>query len=558
MNAAYRRLRLWKWLQVIVIFVIVFYILPVYAADVVKVGVYDNYPKVFINDAGKPDGFFIDIIEEIAKREGWHLQYVPMLWSEGFEKLRTGEIDLMSDVVYREERAEYLSFHDEPVLSQWTQVFARSGSRISSVLDLDGKRIAVLKGSVQYAALQKHVEGFGLYVSIIPYNELDEVYQAVATGKADAMVTNNINGMAESGKYNLENTAVVYNPSTVFFATWKGTNLHLLQAIDKQLVLLKQDTTSRYYQSWSKWTSEKIRFKIPFWLAIAGAMLGAALIVSVIATLLLKHQVRVRTRELLLINSEMEERIFQRTLKLEEAMEKAQEADYLKSAFLATMSHELRTPLNSIIGFTGIMLQELAGPLTEEQHKQMTIVQNNSRHLLALINEILDLSKIEAGQFDLDYSKFMLNVSIVKSLKLVQPLANRKGLYLRFHSDDDLGMIYGDQRRLEQIILNLLSNAIKFTQHGSVSIATTKRNDEYEISVSDTGIGIKPEQLSDIFLPFSQIDNGLARKYDGTGLGLSICSKLINLMGGAISVESVHGEGSTFSIKLPQRKESKL
>jgi PAS domain S-box-containing protein len=239
---------------------------------------------------------------------------------------------------------------------------------------------------------------------------------------------------------------------------------------------------------------------------------------------------------------------------LRKALEKAKAADRIKSAFLATMSHELRTPLNSIIGFTGIMLQGLAGPLNPEQKKQMTMVQNSSRHLLALINDVLDISKIEAGQLDLSIASFELKPSVEKTVKLVMPLAEKKGIDLRLDIADDVGVITTDQRRMEQVVLNLINNAVKFTEKGQVHISCRNGKDQFILSVSDTGIGIREEEIPKLFQPFHQIDTGLTRKYEGTGLGLSICRKLVDLMGGTIHVESIWGQGSTFTIRLPKQK----
>jgi len=263
------------------------------------------------------------------------------------------------------------------------------------------------------------------------------------------------------------------------------------------------------------------------------------------------------------LNESLELKVAERTEELGAALVRAEAADRIKSAFLATMSHELRTPLNSIIGFIGIVLQELAGPLNEEQAKQLRMVQGSSRHLLELINDVLDLSKIEAGQLDMKREPFDVPASLERVVASVRPLADKKGLELCAEIPPGLGQIVGDRRRLEQILLNLLNNAIKFTATGRVTLRM-ETMENYKISevrashralcfsVSDTGIGIKLEDMRALFQPFHQIDSGIARQHEGTGLGLAICRKLAELMDGEMAVQSEWLKGSTFCLTIPQ------
>jgi PAS domain S-box-containing protein len=261
----------------------------------------------------------------------------------------------------------------------------------------------------------------------------------------------------------------------------------------------------------------------------------------------------------------MEESLKKTLNELAIAKERAEAADRIKSAFLATMSHELRTPLNSIIGFTGILLQNLAGPLNDEQKKQMGMVRGSAQHLLSLINDVLDISKIEAGQFEVHAEPIDLRAIIEKAAATLKPSADKKGLLLNIIIGAEVDRAIGDQRRVEQVLLNMLSNAVKFTERGTITLSaavipeyrppgvdrTSNPLPAVQCRVTDTGIGIRPDDLRELFQPFRQIDTGLSRKNEGTGLGLAICRRLADLMGGEIIAESVWGQGSTFTFTLP-------
>jgi signal transduction histidine kinase len=231
------------------------------------------------------------------------------------------------------------------------------------------------------------------------------------------------------------------------------------------------------------------------------------------------------------------------------------ELDKLKSSFLANMSHELRTPLNSILGFTDVIIEGLDGPLTEHMDNDLRLIQKNGQHLLHLINDVLDMAKIEAGRMNLSPETFKAFEVMEEVTNITSTLASEKNLalFIEETSDQDLE-IYADRTRLRQVMINLVNNAIKFTEAGKISLKVVSMpGARVLITVKDTGIGIDPDKLDAIFLEFTQVDSSSTRKAGGTGLGLPISRRLVEMHGGRLWAEStgVPGEGSTFFVELP-------
>ncbi|NRD22647.1 PAS domain-containing protein [Winogradskyella litoriviva] len=245
------------------------------------------------------------------------------------------------------------------------------------------------------------------------------------------------------------------------------------------------------------------------------------------------------------------EDINSQSVELEKEKQKAQSADAMKSAFLATMSHELRTPMNSIIGFTGILLNELAGPLNDEQKKQLSMVKRSGKNLLGLINDILDISKIEAGKLNVTMSSFNYLTSLKKTIDFFEIQISKKDLKLKTEIPKTEIIVNSDERRIEQVLINLISNAIKFSEKGTLIVKVDIRDKFVVTQVIDQGIGINKEEMVKLFKPFVQLEGGLSRKHEGTGLGLTISKSLIEKLGGSIHVESEIGKGSNFTFSIP-------
>ena len=859
----------------------------------VRVGVYENEPKVYTGENGQPAGIFIDLIEAIADEEGWTLEYVSGTWEQGLANLSSGTIDIMPDVGYSAERERVYDFHTTPVAESWSCVYAAPGTDIELMAELEGKRIAVLSGSVQQMAFARIAEGFGVQIELVPTDSLKEAFQLAADGGADAAIANHLFGDYFYREYGLAKTPVVFNPTGVYFATAEGRNSDLLLAVDRHLDGWIDEPDSPYYQAFEAHAGYQRKPAVPEWVWWALGITAAVLLLAFGVIALLRWQVGRKTAELRTANDALrrasedaqrnnelleslvgvmrmpvtnqrefldhaldealrltrsrygyialydgetrtidiaswshdvmaecavdhapggiclddvgtwgepirqrqpvvvndfsaadatthgfpdghvrlnryltvpifdDERIVAvvgianketdytadvdaiqlmafmggvwkelarvradaRRLELEEiasrgpavaftwslepgwpilfvsrnvdqfgysaedlvrdrtpfrefvhpddleyvarateewlarpgqeldieyriltadgetrwvydaswmvehqedgprinqgilvditdrreaelelersrdhleecvaertqdladtnarldssnealstanaeleqtleelraANQRLEEATTAKSRFLATMSHELRTPLNSIIGFSDLLGRGMAGPLTDEEELQIGIINKSGRQLLGLINDILDLSKVEAGSMKLRLTDTDLVELVTEVVGALRPLAAEKALELSAALPGGPLIVHSDAERVRQIVTNIVGNAVKFTDAGSVSVLVETASDgSARIVVTDTGPGIAVEDLPHIFNAFRQAERAKGDYPTGTGLGLAISRELTTLLGGTVTATSTLGEGSTFEVTLPLR-----
>ncbi len=631
-------------------------------ADVaLRVGIYQNPPKIFRDEAGQPQGFWPELTDEISRRQKWPIRYVTCEWKECLEMLQKGEIDVLPDVAYSAKRATLFPFGNEVVFRSWSQVFHRPDKTISGILDLSGLRIAMLSGSIQQERLTHRLKEFGVESRFVFAPSLAAALSAISEGSADAAVVNRFLGARLAPELGLVPSGIVIAPSAVHFAFAPGTSSRVIADFDDVVASLKSGDDSIYYKELAKLTDVSPQSSVPtfvYW--VIGIGVGF-ICLAFGAVVILRRLVTKRTEELdkqrnilkavfenapvelylkdiegryLQVNRRFEElynvrnkdligklpqdihglelaertRIHDRKvletgevdiseentltefgarvlhtvkfpvfddqgnivglgavvsdvtdLKTAEtdllaALAKAEKANRSKSEFLATMSHEFRTPLNAILGFSEMMRAQYFGPLGAENYEEYANdIHDSGQHMLALIDDILDISAIEAGKRVMVKEAIDVGKLLRECIRNVEQVAREKGVDLSMEFPEETPSLYADRRSVVQIALNLLSNAIKFTDRdGKVSISILLSGQEFTMKVSDTGIGISPDRLPKITEPFSQAHDDPHITQNGTGLGLSIVRSLVEAQDAKLCIDSELGKGTTVAVIFPQ------
>jgi two-component system sensor histidine kinase/response regulator len=527
-------------------------------ARVVRVGVYENPPKIFASSQGKAAGLFGELLEPIARAEHWQLQYLPCTWVKCLEALQQGEIDLMPDVAFSVERAGIFSFHKFSVASSWSQIYAHPRRNIQTLPDLAGMRIAVLDGGIQESFITQLLDNAGISYQLLKVRSLDEGYRLVSDAEADAVVTNSFFAARNGQNYHLVETPIVFLPSTLYFATAKGQNGDLLDAIDRHLVNWRHDAGSIYFDALHRAMAMPPEVLAPPWLLWSLGIAGGALLLLLAASFLLRRQVALRTSELEAERANLEQQVSQRTAQYLAAKDEAERLTRVKSEFLANMSHEIRTPMNAVLGMLYLALKNVE--LQPSVRNQLGKAQGAAHSLLGIINDILDFSKIEAGKLELEATEFGLDGVLERLADAIGFQAENKGIEFLIRYDPAIpSRLIGDPLRLGQVLLNLCGNAVKFTERGEVELAfrclsVTDDEVSLQVCVRDSGIGMAPEVQQRLFEKFTQADQTTTRRFGGTGLGLAISKNLIELMQGRIWVEDTQpGVGTTicFTLRLP-------
>ena len=504
------------------------------AHPVLSLGYDADWPPIeYVNKEGRYAGMSSEFMKLFATITGIAFNPVaPGNWQAAMDGIKRGDIDILLTVAPTPQREKFLLFSTPYLRFPMVIVTDREAPYISDMKALNGKKVVVVGAHASHDILkERHPE-----LDLVAAATVKEGLNAVKRRKAYAFIGSlaTVSHMiAKEGMLTLKVAGEVPYKYDLAVGVHKDQPV-LAGIMQKAVDAITAEDRNEIYQRWIAVTYEQ---QMNYALLVK-IVLGALLCITAVL-----YWNRRMAREIGLRKKAEGELMI--------AKDVAESANRVKSAFLAGMSHELRTPLNSIIGFTGIILNEIAGPLNLEQKKQLKMVKGSAGHLLNLINDVLDISKIEAGELKLSCEEFNMRDVVAEVAASLAPIAGQKGLSFAVDIAPDVGTMFSDERRLRQVLINLVNNAIKFTEKGSVHVTCARRGSMMEITVRDSGIGIKEEDMDKLFHPFQQLDSGISRRYEGTGLGLSVSRHIIEMLGGAVHVESRFGEGSTFTFTVP-------
>jgi signal transduction histidine kinase len=506
-----------------------------------KVGVYQNSPKIFIDSKGQAQGIFVDVIESTARKEAFQVEYITGSWHELFSKLKRGEIDILPDMAYSDKRDSLFLLNALPVLNSWLEIYSRKGVSVHCVKDLSRKTIGVLRASIQEKYLETQFpKDFNIPFKTAVFNSYPESTEALKRNETDVILVDRFFYYSKHIDESILPTGLIFRPTGLYLAFRKDIPPEIISMFDKHISELKNNAKSDYYQSLQIHLDKSPAPIVPAYIRRLITWLAIASVVLIVFVVLLRKQVKAKTKELRIKNH-----------RLKYAMNKAEESEQLKSVFLQNIWHEIRTPMNGIIGFLNLLKRPDLGQ--EKKKDYIETVNRSAKRLLSTINDIVEISKIEAGQIELQYSDVKLQ-EIKDFIKNVfENQAEKKALKMYFETEtvSEETLIRTDKYMLEIILSNLMNNAIKFTEKGSVSYGVKTKEDAIIFYVKDSGSGIPNNRLNEVFMRFVHSDLELTRSQQGSGLGLSIAKAYTEILNGKIWAESEIGKGSTFYVSIP-------
>lgn len=511
----------------------------------VRVGVYHNPPKISVADDGSANGFFADITEEIAYREGWDIEYVPGTWSQCLSRLESGEIDLMVDVAYSPSRADRFSFCQMPALSDWFMIYAAPEVEVRSTSDLEGRRVAVLRESIQHDLLQTMLREEGMSFQLVPCSTFRHAFAAVQSGEAEVALANRYFGIEHADTFGLVETPVVFHPTRLHFAAPPGER-ELLDAVDSQLVAMMADRDSEYFNALEKWFDSRGEEGVPEYIPWALGAAAALLALTLALYLVTRWQVRLRTRELDEKNSRLTRALAE--LGKARSMLARQESLRLLGTMVSGLAHDLNNILSVITGNVDLILEEdlEPGSRLRERLESMRKVGRDGAELVTRMRAFHSRESSECGDL----------VDTAVLVRFVARLLEPRLASARMEEEREIDLktdlvegayLRGSPSELREMLLNLLVNAIDAIEgSGSIRVVTRKRDGRLLLRVSDDGTGMTPKVREECTQPFFTTKGG-----KGTGMGLAMVRSIVEEHGGALSIESAPGAGTTVEVRLP-------
>ena len=505
---------------------------------VIRLGVDPGFvPFEFLDEDGNYTGIAADYLSLISEKTGLQFKVVKNLtWTEAYDMALARNIDVLPAIGKTEEREDHFLFSEPYYYFKRVIVTRDTDTHISGMKDLEGFSVAVQRNSSHHSYLLPYTK-----INLSLYDSVEAALTAVATGKEKAFIGNLATTNYIIRSNGITNLRIVSfeaeKQQALYFAVRKDWP-ELISIYNKVMDSVPESEKQAINNKWIDLETDLDYGPIIRILVIIGSLIAVIMGVSFFWIVKLRGEIRQRKQ-------------IQKAL--EKAKQDADEANEFKSSFMARMSHEIRTPLNAITGMAYLMKKT---NLTLTQKMYADRITQASSNMLSIINDILDYSKIEAGKVELETVPFSMDQVIQDVINIVSYKIEEQEIGFKLSKDPLVpNWFLGDSKRIEQIILNILNNAAKFTSKGEVSLdirLIAKENDKYHLSftIKDTGIGMNKEQVNNLFLPFTQGDSSINRRFGGSGLGLSIVKNLVDMMDGQIQVFSTPGEGSTFIIHL--------